>query len=492
MRITRLIACAILTLAAGHGLSLAEDPASEPATGPAMSPQQRTAKAAALQQDLIRLFASKDYEKAAALCRQVIDLTPKDPMGYYNLACAQARLGKNEEAMASLTKSVELGYTDISHIRADDDLAALRDRQAFKDLISAIATKELDKWSADVKNNPNNANSRYNLACALALLGRKDEAMAALAKAVDLGWDNPEHMRSDPDLAELRKDKQFDELAAKADENEKKAPYEKGKDIEGVKTVEGFPTGGLRYRLRMGPDAARDKPDRLIIWMHPSGGSANIFAEALSPMMVKKGFALLVLTRKNWMGWSGEDAVKLLNKTLPEVGKIEGIDVRRPILMGFSAGGQMALSLWADNADKFGGLIIDAAYPVSQTVEGGRLVAKPLEPPKGKDVRKTPILVVVGTEDFGAGGNAAAAKARGIKPLCEMWRKVEKPWTDAGVPLTIEYVQGAGHGWLLRPSDKANLAVLEKWLDEVAQGKLPASRPASQPASDPISAAATR
>jgi len=46
-----------------------------------------------------------------------------------------------------------------------------------------LAGKEFDKWSADVKNNPNNANSHYNLACAQALLGKKADAMASLAKA---------------------------------------------------------------------------------------------------------------------------------------------------------------------------------------------------------------------------------------------------------------------------------------------------------------------
>ncbi len=44
----------------------------------------------------------------------------------------------------------------------------------------------------------------YNLACALALDGKGEEALAWLARAVDLGYANLEHMEKDPDLDSLR------------------------------------------------------------------------------------------------------------------------------------------------------------------------------------------------------------------------------------------------------------------------------------------------
>ena len=48
--------------------------------------------------------------------------------------------------------------------------------------------------------------------------------------------------------------------------------YRPGKEIAGVKTGEDFPEGGLRYRLRMDPEATAEKPNKLIVWLHPSGG----------------------------------------------------------------------------------------------------------------------------------------------------------------------------------------------------------------------------
>lgn len=58
---------------------------------------------------------------------------------------------------------------------------------------------------------PENATARYNLACSLALSKRPAAALAALATAVTLGYDDADWMASDPDLSPLhdRPDFQF-------------------------------------------------------------------------------------------------------------------------------------------------------------------------------------------------------------------------------------------------------------------------------------------
>jgi hypothetical protein len=50
---------------------------------------------------------------------------------------------------------------------------------------------------------------RYNLACLLALRDRVDEAFESLKLAVELGFRNIPHLKNDPDLVNLRKDKRF-------------------------------------------------------------------------------------------------------------------------------------------------------------------------------------------------------------------------------------------------------------------------------------------
>jgi len=51
---------------------------------------------------------------------------------------------------------------------------------------------------------PDDFLARYNLACSLARAGRSDEAIDALSRAILLGYDDIDHMESDPDLESIR------------------------------------------------------------------------------------------------------------------------------------------------------------------------------------------------------------------------------------------------------------------------------------------------
>ncbi|MCZ7644832.1 MAG: hypothetical protein M5U26_06045 [Planctomycetota bacterium] len=343
-------------------------------------------QAAALSQEVHQAFAKQDYARAEQKCRELLALMPGHPNPHYNLACALARQGKNDEALAELGKAAEAGYNDPAHLKADEDLAA------------------------------------------------------------------------------LRADKRFAEIAAKARENEQQGSYEKGAELAGLKSIEAFPEGGLRYRLRLGNEAGAEKPHRLIVWLHPSGGSMNNVAEGLAPLFAQHGYAIVVFTQKQWMGWSSEDAEKLA-KTLPELEKVAGLDAKRPILMGYSAGGQMALSLWGADPRPYGGLVLDAAYPIdAEAYMRGQVKAMDL--PKDEAIRKIPVFALVGDKDGGA----------------QMWQKVMNDWLSAGIPLTYRTVAGKGHTWLFGPEQKK---ALTEWLDQVAAGKFPSDPPAQAPAPKP-------
>ncbi len=56
---------------------------------------------------------------------------------------------------------------------------------------------------------PENPTVHYNLACSLALLERLDAALDALERAVELGYDDPDHLVSDEDLVSLRPQARF-------------------------------------------------------------------------------------------------------------------------------------------------------------------------------------------------------------------------------------------------------------------------------------------
>ncbi len=55
-----------------------------------------------------------------------------------------------------------------------------------------------------VKLQPGNATAHYNLACSLALLKRKADALRELQRAVQLGYRDADWMQQDPDLEALK------------------------------------------------------------------------------------------------------------------------------------------------------------------------------------------------------------------------------------------------------------------------------------------------
>jgi hypothetical protein len=72
--------------------------------------------------------------------------------------------------------------------------------------------KGLDVDRRLVRLRPCNATAHYNLACSHALLEELDEALAAMERAVNLGYRDMGHLLKDPDLANLRKDTRFRKL----------------------------------------------------------------------------------------------------------------------------------------------------------------------------------------------------------------------------------------------------------------------------------------
>jgi predicted esterase len=313
-----------------------------------------------------------------------------------------------------------------------------------------------EKCRAQMALVPKHPTPPYNLACALARLGKKEDALAALAKSVELGFDEADHMKVDEDLASLHEEKGFADVVAKCAEAQKAAwekLYDPLPDVPELKAVDASPAGGLRYRLLMSKDASAEKPQRLLVWLHPSGGSMNKVVAGCAARWSKAGWALLVPTQKRWGGWTNDDAAQLVQHTLPEAAKTPGVDAKRPVLIGFSAGGQMAIELWRKDAGRWGGLVLDAAYPIDvEAARSGSMVV--IAPPEGDAPKSAPVSVLVGDADQGH----------------FLWKQAEGSWRRAGVPLTVTYVAGGKHAWLVKGADAD---ALDAWLADVAAGKLP-------------------
>lgn len=63
-----------------------------------------------------------------------------------------------------------------------------------------------------VRMQPSEAVCHYNLACSHSLLGHLDLAFSALKRAIQLGYDNLEHMAQDRDLDNLKREQRFKEV----------------------------------------------------------------------------------------------------------------------------------------------------------------------------------------------------------------------------------------------------------------------------------------
>ena len=128
------------------------------------------------------------------------------------------------------------------------------------------------------------------------------------------------------------------------------------------------------------------------------------------------------------------------------------------------------MQLWTKDPADFGGLVLDAAYPIDPTAFGRGQIAPAGRIPKNDAVAKCPVFALVGGNDAGS----------------TLWSSIAKSWHDAHIPLTLHIVPGKKHEWLI---DKTQGAALHGWLKRVAAGELPSEAeqpPATQKAPDKI------
>jgi beta-lactamase regulating signal transducer with metallopeptidase domain/tetratricopeptide (TPR) repeat protein len=214
------------------------------------------------------------YDVAEKAFRAAAAAGNRPGASYYNAACALSRSGRKAEALDTLQKAVEQGYTDARHMERDDDLEDLHGEKRFHDLVDLAEDLSLGAgfegfmgnflpntrrtaWRGEIpryekvaKAHPTiglawfnlgyaqlmadrpeaavgslgkaldlgyrKSTTLYNLACAEARSGNTDKAFEHLFAAIDAGFDGASHMRDDSDLDALRKDPRFKQALQKA------------------------------------------------------------------------------------------------------------------------------------------------------------------------------------------------------------------------------------------------------------------------------------
>ncbi len=80
---------------------------------------------------VLRFWESEDWEGAIIELRDLHETEPESAGILYNLACAEARLGRADDALEHLAASVALFAGFADNAQTDDDLASIRDDPRF-------------------------------------------------------------------------------------------------------------------------------------------------------------------------------------------------------------------------------------------------------------------------------------------------------------------------------------------------------------------------
>jgi non-specific serine/threonine protein kinase len=210
-----------------------------------------TQKASAIRRDLPEvqvaegwiLYAEGQYEQAVAAVRTAIERKPDTEGAYYLLLRALFASGQYQEVARLADTALEASGGDYNvYVPVSNALGAL----GKKDALDKMRQREIQALEAHIKTVPEDARARtllagdyaslgmvdaaereaslaislrpneaivlYNAACVFCQLSKKAEAVAAIQKAWDAGFRDPDWARRDPDLALLHGDPEFERL----------------------------------------------------------------------------------------------------------------------------------------------------------------------------------------------------------------------------------------------------------------------------------------
>jgi tetratricopeptide (TPR) repeat protein len=126
-----------------------------------------------------------DESEPATLTKEVVRRYERQSQNDFEIELFQGLLNRNPN------------YVDVLKVLGNN-LAAKGDREA---------SLEVDRRLVGLR--PNDAAAHYNFACSLSVLGRLDEAMDNLERALALGYENLEYLTEDKDLIPLHREPRF-------------------------------------------------------------------------------------------------------------------------------------------------------------------------------------------------------------------------------------------------------------------------------------------
>ena len=205
------------------------------------------------------------YDEAIAAFNESIENGEKVEASTYNVACGYALKGDRDRAFEWLEKSMDAGFELAHYMDRDDDLDGLRSDARFAELRKAARAKKVDEsrneaarlaeklerleasnprrgagfyelatdlhevgrydlsaraFEASAARGHKVATSLYNTACALSLKGERSRALEFLHRSLLEGFDDPNQVRKDSDLDNVRGEPRYRELLQMAEDLE--------------------------------------------------------------------------------------------------------------------------------------------------------------------------------------------------------------------------------------------------------------------------------
>ncbi|HSE43615.1 MAG TPA: hypothetical protein VLH08_22835 [Acidobacteriota bacterium] len=88
------------------------------------------------------LWEYGDYERLELTLSIATEIRPEEPYTWYALACAEAQLGKKEQAIDALNHAVEHGFKNFEKMETDFHLRSLQDEKQFKEIVKHLKQQQ--------------------------------------------------------------------------------------------------------------------------------------------------------------------------------------------------------------------------------------------------------------------------------------------------------------------------------------------------------------
>jgi len=209
------------------------------------------------------LHQASHYVEAIEAFSHSIGLGYRQGTSIYNVACGYSKLNDKENALFWLERAFASGFDRSDLLGSDSDLDPLRTDQRFRDIVQKVSLIKPDEKPKDKPQKQRDrldeaiinfeqlkssnstdgdrwysvgsrllsmrefdratvalsqavehlgyrgSNAMYNLACNYALAGNVELGLQWLEKAINAGFDSPEKLLDDSDIASLRSDPRF-------------------------------------------------------------------------------------------------------------------------------------------------------------------------------------------------------------------------------------------------------------------------------------------